>query len=150
MDNSEKPSNIEFDVANEEVNKIIEQIEDFRVYFEPDLDKKEMNINIYHNDGKFNSIQTGSGMEKTVTALAIRDALVNISNIPRCNILVMDESIQTFDIDHLSTVGKLFDYLKQRYDTVFIITHLSEIKEYSDFEVNIDNSSGYSKMQFLN
>lgn len=138
------------EIINEEVNKIIEQIEDFRVYFEPDFDKKEININIYHNDGKFNSIQTGSGMEKTITALAIRDALINISSIPRCNIFVMDESIQTFDAEHLSTVGKLFDYLKQRYDCIFVISHLEMIKEYCNFEINVDNKNGFSKLQFLN
>jgi DNA repair exonuclease SbcCD ATPase subunit len=138
------------DIINSEVNKIIEQIEDFRVYFEPNLDKKEIDIRIHHQDGRSNPIQTGSGMEKTITALAIRDALVNISNIPRCNIFVMDESIQTFDNDHLSVVGKLFDYLKQRYDTIFVISHLETIKEYADYTINVDNSSGYTKFEFLN
>ncbi len=138
------------DIINSEVNKIIEQIENFRIYFEPDLDKKEIPISIHHPNGKSTLIQNGSGMEKTITALAIRDALVNISNIPRCNIFVMDESIQTFDPDHLSIVGRLFDYLRKRYDTVFTISHLEAIKDYADHVVNADNKNGYTKLEFLN
>jgi DNA repair exonuclease SbcCD ATPase subunit len=68
-----------------EVNNILGQIVEFGLQLE--MDGKNINANIVYDDQKW-SLEMCSGMEKFISGLAIRIALINVCNLPRPNFLV--------------------------------------------------------------
>ena len=87
-------------------------------------------------------LSLSSGMEKFVSSLALRVGLINVSNLPSPNFLVIDEGFGTLDTDNLSNMKGAFDYLKTRFDSVFIISHLDTIKDFMDYllPINVNNN----------
>ena len=93
-------------------------------------------------------LEMTSGMEKFISSLAIRVALVNVSNLPRPNFLAIDEGFGNLDSDNLNSMFMLFEYLKTEFDFILIISHLDALKDAADglFEINI--TDGFSKIKF--
>jgi DNA repair exonuclease SbcCD ATPase subunit len=87
-------------------------------------------------------------MEKTISAIAIRAALASISNIPHCNVFMIDESFGTLDKDWISSIDKFLDQLKTMFEHVILISHVAEIQDFVDQTLTIDTSSGSSQIQF--
>lgn len=128
----------------EEVNDILNQIVDFNIIF--NLDGKNINAFIAYDDTKYWPIELVSGMEKFVATLAIRCALLNISNLSRPTFLAIDEGFGVLDSDNISSLGYLFDYLKQKFDFVLIVSHIDSMKDMVDFTLDISRSDGFSKI----
>ena len=82
-----------------EVNNILGQIVEFGVQLE--MDGKNINANIVYDDQRW-SLEMCSGMEKFISGLAIRIALINVCNLPRPNFLVIDEGFGTLDNENLT------------------------------------------------
>ena len=80
------------------VNDILAQIVDFSMILE--MDGKNINANIVYDDQKW-SLEMCSGMERFISGLAIRIALINVCNLPRPNFLVIDEGFGTLDNENL-------------------------------------------------
>ena len=93
-------------------------------------------------------LEMTSGMEKFISSLAIRVALINVSNLPRPNFLAIDEGFGNLDSDNLNSMFMLFDYLKTEFNFIMVISHLDALKDASDglFEINVDK--GFSKIVF--
>jgi len=106
-------------------------------------------LHIFIDDGNGRrKIELGSGMEKTMAALAIRAALSDISLLPMCNLFVIDEGFGTLDTDHLGSVTQLLQYLKTRFDNVIIISHIDHLKDVVDNVITIDKDEyGYSSIK---
>jgi DNA repair exonuclease SbcCD ATPase subunit len=83
-------------------------------------------------------------MEKMIAAIAIRAALVSVSNIPRCTLFIIDESFGQLDRDNIATVDKLLDHLKTMFENVLLISHVSDVQDFVDQQIEIDTSSGFS------
>ena len=81
-------------VIENEVNNILSQVVDFGVVM--DVDGKSINAKIVYDDQEW-PLEMSSGMEKFVSGLAIRVALINVCNLPRPNFLVIDEWFGTLD-----------------------------------------------------
>lgn len=128
----------------EEVNDILSQIVDFNILF--NLDGKNVNAFIAYDDTKYWSIELCSGMEKFISALAIRCALINVSNLPRPTFLAIDEGFGVLDADNISSLGYLFDYLKQKFEFVLIISHIDTMKDMVDYAVEIVKENDMSKI----
>ena len=82
------PNGIAFDVIrkklpviNEEICKILSNIVDFEVFFEDD--GKRLDIFIKHPQYDPRPLEMGSGAEKTISAMAIRLALLSVSSLPK-------------------------------------------------------------------
>lgn len=126
----------------EEVNDILNQIVDFNIIF--NLDGKNINAYIAYDDTKYWPIELVSGMEKFITSLAIRCALLNVSNLSRPNFLVIDEGFGVLDSDNISSLGYLFDYLKQKFEFVLIVSHIDSMKDMVDYALDISKYNGFS------
>lgn len=129
----------------EEVNDILSQIVDFNILF--NLDGKNVNAFIAYSDTKYWPIELVSGMEKFVSTLAIRCALLNISNLSRPTFLAIDEGFGVMDADNISSLGYLFDYLKQKFDFVLIVSHIDSMKDMVDFALDINKNDNFSKIR---
>jgi DNA repair exonuclease SbcCD ATPase subunit len=128
-----------------EVNNILHQIVEFTVTLQ--TDGKNIMSNIVYEDRRW-ALEMGSGMEKFISGLAIRVALINISNLPRPNIICIDEGFGCADSDHLGQMGALFTYLKHQFDFIWIISHLDQMRDMVDMHLEIKKENGYSKISF--
>ena len=132
--------------VEEEVNIILSQITDFSISFETD----GRNINtfiVYGNDEKW-ALEMTSGMEKFVSSLAIRVALITVSNLPRPNFLAIDEGFGNLDSGNLNSIFSLFDYLKLSFDFMVVISHIDLMKDATDNIMEITQTKGYSQVVY--
>jgi len=128
-----------------EVNNILAQIVDFGMQLE--MDGKNINAHIVYDDQRW-SLELCSGMERFISGLAIRIALINISNLPRPNFLVIDEGFGTLDNENLTSLYMLFSYLKTQFDFVMVISHIDSMRDVVDTLMEIKKEDGFSKVKF--
>jgi DNA repair exonuclease SbcCD ATPase subunit len=132
-------------VIENEVNNILSQVVDFGVVME--VDGKSINAKIVYDDQEW-PLEMCSGMEKFVSGLAIRVALINVCNLPRPNFLVIDEGFGTLDSDNLSSLFMMMQYLKTQFDFIWVISHLEQMRDIVDGLIEIRKENGFSKIDF--
>jgi DNA repair exonuclease SbcCD ATPase subunit len=132
-------------VIENEVNNILAQVVDFSCVME--MDGKSINAKIVYDDQEW-PLEMCSGMEKFVSGLAIRVALINICNLPRPNFLVIDEGFGTLDSDNLSSLFMMMQYLKTQFDFIWVISHLEQMRDIVDGLIEIKKVDGFSKINF--
>ena len=128
-----------------EVNNILGQIVEFGMQLE--IDGKNINAYLVYGDQKW-SLEMCSGMERFISGLAIRVALINVCNLPRPNFLVIDEGFGTLDSENLQSLFMLFTYLKTQFDFVMIISHIDSMRDVVDNLVEIKKVNGFSKVKY--
>jgi DNA repair exonuclease SbcCD ATPase subunit len=128
-----------------EVNNILGQIVEFGLQLE--MDGKNINANIVYDDQKW-SLEMCSGMERFISGLAIRIALINVCNLPRPNFLVVDEGFGTLDSENLTSLYMLFAYLKTQFEFVMIISHIDSMRDVVDTLMEIKKVNGFSNIKY--
>ena len=132
-------------VIESEVNNILGQVVDFSLSM--DTDGKNINAKIVYEDQEW-ALEMCSGMEKFISGLAIRVALINICGLPRPNFLVIDEGFGTLDADNLSSLFMMMQYLKTQFDFIWVISHLEQMRDIVDGLIEIKKENGFSKINF--
>jgi DNA repair exonuclease SbcCD ATPase subunit len=130
-------------VIEGEVNNILQQIVDFGVTLQ--MDGKSINGKIVYEDQEW-PLEMCSGMEKFISGLAIRVALINVCHLPRPNFLVIDEGFGTLDSENLTSMFMLFDYLKTQFDYIIVISHLDQMRDIVDNLIEIKKTDGFSSI----
>ena len=128
-----------------EVNNILAQIVEFGMQLE--IDGKNINAYLVYGDQRW-SLEMCSGMERFISGLAIRVALINVCNLPRPNFLVIDEGFGTLDSENLQSLFMLFTYLKTQFDFVMIISHIDSMRDVVDGLIEIKKEKGFSNVKF--
>ena len=128
-----------------EVNNILAQIVEFGMQLE--MDGKNINAYLVYGDQRW-SLEMCSGMERFISGLAIRVALINVCNLPRPNFLVIDEGFGTLDSENLQSLFMLFTYLKTQFDFVMIISHIDSMRDVVDGLIEIKKVNGFSNVKF--
>ena len=128
-----------------EVNNILGQIVDFGMQLE--IDGKNINAYLVYGDQRW-SLEMCSGMERFISGLAIRVALINVCNLPRPNFLVIDEGFGTLDSENLQSLFMLFTYLKTQFDFVMVISHIDSMRDVVDGLIEIKKVNGFSNVKF--
>ena len=128
-----------------EVNNILGQIVEFGMQLE--MDGKNINAYLVYGDQRW-SLEMCSGMERFISGLAIRVALINVCNLPRPNFLVIDEGFGTLDSENLQSLFMLFTYLKTQFDFVMIISHIDSMRDVVDDLIEIKKIEGFSKVKY--
>ena len=129
-----------------EVNGILDQIVDFNMILE--MDGKNINTKIVYDDDNIWPLELSSGMERFISALAIRVALISLSNLPRPDFLAVDEGFGVLDSDNLNSLYMLFDYLKGQFRFLMIISHIDAMKDLMDTLVEIKKVGDYSNVNY--
>lgn len=129
-----------------EINNILGQIVDFSMNLQ--MDGKNVNAYINYGDNRKWPLEMCSGMEKFVSGLAIRVALINICNLPRPNFLVIDEGFGTLDSENLQSLFMAFAYLKTQFEFVIVISHIDSMRDVVDSLMEIKKDNGYSSVKF--
>ena len=128
-----------------EVNNILGQVVEFGLQLE--MDGKNINANIVYDDQQW-SLEMCSGMERFISGLAIRIALINVCNLPRPNFLVIDEGFGTLDNENLTSLYMLFAYLKTQFEFVMIISHIDSMRDVVDTLMEIKKVNGFSNIKY--
>ena len=131
-------------LINEEIQKCLTNIVDFQVMFEED--GRNLDINIKHPKYDSRPISMGSGAEKTIAAMAIRLALIEITNLPKSTLFIMDEPATALDQEHMEGFVRLIDMIKDKFKTVLLISHLDVLKDCVDKTIDIQKVGGYAKV----
>jgi DNA repair exonuclease SbcCD ATPase subunit len=125
-----------------EINNVLDQVVDFNMVL--NTDGKNINGYIIYDEDNFWPLELTSGMERFMSSLAIRVALINVSALPRPNFIAIDEGWGSLDREHISSVTNLFEYFRTKFDFSIIISHVESMRDMVDnlIEVNkIDNFS---------
>ena len=130
-----------------EVNNILSPIVEFEILF--NTDGKNINSYIAYGDTQFWPLELTSGMEKFISSVAIRTALINISNLPRPNFIALDEGFGSLDNDNFNSLYLLFDYLKNQFDYILTISHIDKTRDMVDHIIDITKLNGFSSIQYL-
>jgi DNA repair exonuclease SbcCD ATPase subunit len=86
-------------------------------------------------------------MERFISSLAIRVALMNASNLPKSNFMIVDEGLGTLDAENLGSMHTLFGILKTQFDFLIVISHLDAVRDMVDHLIEIKREDGWSYIQ---
>jgi exonuclease SbcC len=146
------PNGIAFDVIrrklpiiNEEIAKILANIVDFEVFFEDD--GKRLDIFIKHPLYEPRPLEMGSGAEKTISAMAIRLALLSVSSLPKSDIFILDEPGTALDEENMQGFIDILDVIRSYFKTVLLISHLDSLKDCVDMQITINKENGYASVK---
>ena len=128
----------------EEINTILDQVVDFKLML--NTDDKNIDAYIVYDEDNYWPIELTSGMEKFVSSLAIRTALIGISTLPRPNFMAIDEGFGALDQGNLGSMFIFFDYLKTQFKFVMIISHIDSMRDVVDKHLEINKIEGRSKI----
>lgn len=135
-------------IINEEINKVLLGIAEFNVSIENDIEEQSIRIYIQYGKYKRRLIELGSGAEKMLASIALRVALLKISNLPKSNLFIIDEGFGKLDAKNVENINKMFDYLKSIFDHVFIVSHLDALKDMVDNSIEISqDEEGYAHIE---
>tara|TARA_R110000824_G_scaffold188779_4_gene370149 strand:- start:2742 stop:5897 length:3156 start_codon:yes stop_codon:yes gene_type:complete len=131
-------------VINNEIAKVLVNVVNFEIFFESD--GRRLKILIKHPSHEPRPIEMGSGAEKTIAAMAIRLALLSVSNLPKSNIFILDEPGAALDAENMDGFVRILDLVKSYFKTVFLVSHLDSLKDCVDMQITIDKNGHYAKV----
>ena len=98
-------------------------------------------------NGSLILLNNASGFERFISSLAIRLGLISISQLPKPNFIAIDEGWTSFDYQNINNVTNIFDILRNNFDFIISISHLSQIKEHCNEHIHLKkDTSGFSKI----
>ena len=127
-----------------EINNVLSQVVDFNMVLQSD--GKNINGYIIYDEDNFWPLELTSGMERFISSLAIRIALINVSALPRPNFIAIDEGWGSLDAEHISSVVNLFDYFRTKFDFSIIISHVDSMRDMVDNLIEVNKQNGFSSI----
>jgi len=123
------------------VNNILNQVIDFTVDLE--TDGKNINAFICYDDSKW-PLELSSGMERFISSLAIRIALIKITNLPKPDFIAIDEGLGVLDSSNLNSMHTLFTHMKDIFRFNLVISHIDVVRDMVDNIITIDRKNDLS------
>ena len=127
---------------NEEIAKILANIVEFEVFITNNEDK--LDIFIKHPSHEARPLEMGSGAEKTIASMAIRLAFLTVSSLPKSDLFILDEPGTALDEDNMEGFVRILEMVKGYFKTVILISHLDNLKDCVDMQINIEKKDGYA------
>ena len=138
-------------ILEKKVNDLLTITTDFIVKFDMSDSKIDIYLDrsIYKDKTRNIIINNASGFERFMASLAIRMALLELSNLPKINFMAIDEGWSSFDTHNINNVSVILDYLTSKFDFVLTISHLIQIKEHCDIQLSLKKDDyGFSKIVY--
>ena len=86
----------------------------------------------------------GSGAEKTISAMAIRLALLSVSNLPKSNVFILDEPATALDAENMDGFARILDMVKSYYPVILLVSHVDGLKDIADMTIDIERRKGFA------
>jgi DNA repair exonuclease SbcCD ATPase subunit len=122
-------------------NLILNQITDFEIQLE--TDGKNINAYISYEDDKW-PLELSSGMERFLSSIAIRIALIKITNLPKPDFLAIDEGLGVLDSTNLNSMHTLFTNMKDIFRFSLVISHIDVVRDMVDHILTVDRKDDFS------
>ncbi len=132
---------------NLEISKVLNGVSNFNVELFADEDGGDLEIFIDYGDSK-RPIELSSGMEKMISSLAIRTALIEVSAIPKPDLFIIDEGFGALDDTNLEACARLLTSLKRNFKNMLIISHVDSIKDIVDNVIEISHDGIDARVRF--
>lgn len=100
-------------------------------------------------DGIKSDLFSGSGFERTASALALRTVLGNISTLPKINFLILDEIMGRVAKENYDNMKTLYEKMLVNYDFIIQISHLDEIKDWHNHIITVTKTNNISKLNII-
>ena len=141
--------NTQLPIINKIVNDYLSGVVDFKLNFHTEVGVNTLEIYIQDENPR-RVIELASGMEKMISSLAIRAALMQLTPLPKLDSIIIDEGFEALDSVNMNNVLKMLDKLKSNFRAVIIITHIPALKEYMDkiLEIKVDSETKQSKIVY--
>ena len=133
-----KIMSVQLPIINAEIEKILHGVVEFTVDIEAEENTNALDVFINYGDSK-RVIECASGMEKMLSSLAIRVALINVSNLPKSDLLIIDEGFGALDDGNIEACSRLLLSLKKWFKCILVISHIDAIKDVVDNVLDIRN-----------
>ena len=113
-------------------------------------EKNEVEFLMIDNESRVvKPLNSGSGYEKTISSLALRSVLTKISSLPKPNIVVMDEVFGKIADENIEMVGEFFKKIRNYFEHIFVISHNTLIRNWSDNLIMIKKEENISSIDFI-
>lgn len=133
------------------INDLLTVVTDFTLQFDITDSKIEIYLNRPSYKGRMIMIRNSSGFERFISSIAIRIALMEISQLSSPNMMAIDEGWSCFDNENIGNIGIILDHLKLKFDFILTISHMQLIRQNCDTQINLErDKKGFSKVQFGN
>ena len=132
-------------IINYELGRLLDETCDFEVELEIN-DKNEVDFNSIKNN-VVKKLRSGSGLETTISSLALRCVLGRISTLPKPNIIVFDEVLGKVANSNLDNVKIFFDKIKKMYEVILLISHNPLVMDWADKIVTVEKNNDISSLQ---
>jgi DNA repair exonuclease SbcCD ATPase subunit len=70
-----------------------------------------------------------------------------VSSLPKTDMLIIDEGFGKLDPEHLEALQRMFEYLKEAFGTVFIVSHVDSMRDIVDHSLEITSLDGYAHVE---
>lgn len=131
-------------IINARLKQMLDDVCDFDI--EVDINQKnEVAFNII-KDGIVSDLGSGSGFELTAAALALRAVLSEMSTIPKCSGIILDEIFGRVSHENYENMKKLIEKISESNQYVWLISHNDEIKDWCDMNVIVKKEDNISKI----
>jgi len=127
-----------------EINNVLNQVVEFNMVLQ--TDGKNINGYIIYDEDNFWPLELTSGMERFISSLAIRVALINVSALPRPNFIAIDEGWGSLDQNHMSSVSNLFEYFRTKFEFSIIISHVDTMRDMVDNLIEVNKINNFSQI----
>lgn len=130
---------------NAEIASILQGVTGFTVELESQEGSADMQVYINYGDSK-RIIECCSGMEKMMSAMAIRVALINVSNLPKPDMLIIDEGFGSLDSGNVEACNRFLESLKKWFRIILVISHVDAVKDAVDNVLEIRREGADAKI----
>jgi exonuclease SbcC len=131
-------------IINARLSQLLNDVCDFDV--EVGIDAKNDVTFYLIKDGVYKNLHGGSGFELTAAALALRSVLADMSTIPRCGTLVLDEVWGRVSKENYDNMKNLITKIAQSYDSMILISHLDEIRDWCQNHIVVKKENNVSTL----
>ncbi len=133
-------------MINAELDRLLSDVVTFKLRVDIN-DKQEIQF-LLHNVEKNVEypINEGSGLEKTISSLALRVVMSKVSCLPKPNIIVFDECFGKVANVNLEYIGEFFQKCSEMFPNIFIISHNPLVKDWSRNIITVTKNDDVSSL----
>lgn len=130
------------------IAKHLGEFVEFGVRLHMEDDSKQLDVILDWGD-KSRGVESASGMQKLISAIAIRAALHSITPLPKSDLLIMDEGFGALDPDSLAGAFEMLEMYRQSYGRILLISHIDTVKEAVDIPLTVTvDDHGFSGLSY--
>jgi DNA repair exonuclease SbcCD ATPase subunit len=133
-------------MINSELDRLLVDVVNFKLRV--DINEKQEVEFLLHNTEKNVEypINEGSGLEKTISSLALRCVMSKVSCLPKPNLIVFDECFGKVANSNLEYIGEFFQKCSEMFPNIFIISHNPLVKDWSRNIVTVTKNDDVSSL----